>query len=91
MKMFRLFLLVAILFGAFPAVSGACDGLFSRVVENRAERKERRSESVFGFGVVKARSVVIVTSKPAKVANPAPVVQAPPLRFSNCINGKCFE
>lgn len=87
MKTFRLFLLAAILFGAFPAVSGACDGLFNRASDRLAER---RAQSPFGFGVVKMRpvartvvTVVAITKAiPAAVKRPA---QAPPV----CANGTC--
>lgn len=85
MSKFKLVLLVALLFGGFPAVSGACDGLFSRVAENRAERKERRSESVLGFGLVKARPTVTATTVSAPKSVPK---QAPTIR---CVNGQCFK
>lgn len=87
MKNFKLFLLAALAFGFFPAVSGACDGLFGRFAEHR-------SESVFGFGVVKARKPK--TALPPTTAKKVPVAQAPPVKPASkpafkCLNGQCFQ
>lgn len=86
MKMFKLFLLVALMFGAFPAVSGACDGLFGRTADRLAER---RAQSLFGFGVVKTRTARIVVALPAVIVKTAAKpLQAPALK---CADGKCYK
>lgn len=84
MRVFRLFVLVALLFGAFPAVSGACDGLFNRASDRF---DQRRSKSVFGFGVVKARTARVVIALPVAVVRAAAKpLQAPAMK---CADGKC--
>lgn len=52
MKKSRLLILAAVCLLALPGLAGACDGLFGRAADRRAER---RSESVLGLGLVRAR------------------------------------
>jgi hypothetical protein len=86
MKAFKLFLLAALLLGAFPAVSGACDGLFGRAFDRFTER---RTQSVFGFGIIKARTARIVIALPAAIVKTAAKpLQSPALK---CADGKCYE
>jgi len=91
MTKFKAILLAAVLFGALPAVSGACDGPLSRLAE-------RKSESVFGFGLVKARpvkaTVVVVQAAPKATKAPAqaPAIKAVPKSPFKCADGcKCAQ
>jgi len=56
--MLRNLVLVAVLMAGFPAVSGACDGLFANAAERQQQRQESRQEkranSRFGFGLFAA-------------------------------------
>lgn len=52
--MLRKLVLVAVLMVGFPAVSGACDGLFANAAERQQHRQEKRANSRFGFGLFAA-------------------------------------